>query len=415
MIQRSLLLHSSMLDKAGFEVAVDAAKGGSLAEIEEAACFARHCEALCGIAGTGCEQRGRSSLSEEQVARLRSAALRSPQIDELSPLNTFECLLRDGEAHLRPLAPCVGLEPSFFQPDGCSADSAHMPQGTRSDQQALETTLGDTSTEQILESARNLDQLSVDDVLGLIHREDGEAHRAVGKVLPRIAEAVDVLACAVGGGGRWFNVGAGTSGRLGVLDASEIPPTFGMSTQVVQGVIAGGDRALRRAIEGAEDDKDAARFELAERGLTLGDVVVAVSASGHTPFAIAAVEAAVECGARSIAVTNVPESPLAEMAEISIVPDTGAEVVTGSTRMKAGLSQKMVLAMLSTAVMVRLGRVEGSLMTHISPVSNKLQSRSLRILMSLADITEEAARAILERHDGELSAALRAIRAGSHR
>jgi N-acetylmuramic acid 6-phosphate etherase len=277
------------------------------------------------------------------------------------------------------------------------------------------TTMGDMSTEQILESARNLDQLSVGDVLALIHREDGEAHRAVGKALPQVSEAVDVLVCAIGGGGRWFNVGAGTSGRLGVLDASEIPPTFGMPAQIVQGVIAGGDRALRRAVEGAEDDGMAARLELEERGLTLGDVVVAVSASGHTPFAIAALEAAAECGARRIAITNVPGSPLAEIAEISIVPDTGAEVVTGSTRMKAGLSQKMVLAMMSTAVMVRLGRVEGSLMTHISPVSNKLQNRSLRILMSLADISEDAARAILTRHDGELSAALQAVRSGTHR
>lgn len=277
------------------------------------------------------------------------------------------------------------------------------------------TTMGDMSTEQILESARNLDQLSVDDVLALIHREDGEAHRAVGKALLQVSEAVDVLVCAIGGGGRWFNVGAGTSGRLGVLDASEIPPTFGMPAQIVQGVIAGGDRALRRAVEGAEDDDMAARLELEERGLTLGDVVVAISASGHTPFAIAALEAAAESGARRIAITNVPGSPLAEIAEIAIVPDTGAEVVTGSTRMKAGLSQKMVLAMMSTAVMVRLGRVEGSLMTHIAPVSNKLHSRSLRILMALADISEDAARAILARHDGELSAALQAVRSGTHR
>jgi N-acetylmuramic acid 6-phosphate etherase len=277
------------------------------------------------------------------------------------------------------------------------------------------TAMGDTPTEQILESARNLDQLSVDDVLALIHREDGEAHRAVGKVLPQIAEAVDVLATALGGGGHWFNVGAGTSGRLGVLDASEVPPTFGMPPTVVQAIIAGGDRALRRAVEGAEDDDMAARLELEERGLTLGDVVVALSASGHTPFAIAAIEAATECGARSIAITNVPGSPLAEMAEIAIVPNTGAEVVTGSTRMKAGLSQKMVLAMLSTSVMVRLGRVEGSLMTNISPVSNKLQARSMRILMSLADISEDAARAILARHDGQLAAALRSVRAGTPR
>jgi len=268
-------------------------------------------------------------------------------------------------------------------------------------------------TEEILESARHLDQLSVGDTLGLIHREDGEAWKAVGKQIPRIAEAVDVLVCAVGGGGRWFNVGAGTSGRLGVLDASEVPPTFGMSPHVVQGVIAGGEPALRRAIEGAEDDGDAARFELQERGLTLGDAVVGISASGTTPFAIAAVEAAHEIGARSIAITCVPGSPLAEMAEIVIVPVTGAEVVTGSTRMKAGLAQKMVLHMLSTTVMVQLGRVEGSLMTNISPVSRKLRNRSLRILMFLSELPKDEAEDLLARHDGDLASALAETRSGS--
>jgi N-acetylmuramic acid 6-phosphate etherase len=261
-------------------------------------------------------------------------------------------------------------------------------------------------TEEILESARHLDQLSVGDTLGLIHREDGEAWKAVGKQIPRIAEAVDVLVCAIGGGGRWFNVGAGTSGRLGVLDASEIPPTFGMPPHVVQGVIAGGEPALRRAIEGAEDDAEAAKFELLERGLRLGDAVVAISASGSTPFAIGGVEAAHDVGARSIAITCVPGSPLAAMAELPIVPVTGPEVVTGSTRMKAGLAQKMVLHMLSTAVMVQLGRVEGSLMTHISPVSRKLRNRSLRILMYLSGLPQPEARALLDRHEGDLKAAL---------
>jgi N-acetylmuramic acid 6-phosphate etherase len=261
-------------------------------------------------------------------------------------------------------------------------------------------------TEQILESARHLDQLSVDETLALIHCEDGEAWKAVGRVIPQISEAVDVLSCVVGGGGRWFNVGAGTSGRLGVLDASEIPPTFGMPHHAVQALIAGGDRALRRAVEGAEDDDAAARSELQERGLTLGDAVVAISASGTTPFAIGALEAAADCNARSISITCVGDSPLAEMAEISIVPVTGSEVVTGSTRMKAGLAQKMVLHMLSTTVMVQLGRVEGSLMTNISPVSRKLRSRSRRILMQLSGLGADDAQALLDRHAGDLSTAL---------
>jgi len=265
-------------------------------------------------------------------------------------------------------------------------------------------------TEEILESARHLDRLSVGDSLGLIHREDGEAWKAVGEQIPRIAEAVDVLVCSLGGGGRWFNVGAGTSGRLGVLDASEVPPTFGMPPHVVQGVIAGGDPALRSAIEGAEDDGEAATDELQRRGLTLGDTVIGISASGTTPFAIAGIEAAHEVGARSIAITCVPGSPLAESAEIAIVPVTGPEVVTGSTRMKAGIAQKMVLHMLSTAVMVQLGRVEGSLMTHISPMSRKLRNRSLRILMTLSGLSLGAARLLIAEHDGDLAAALADVR-----
>jgi N-acetylmuramic acid 6-phosphate etherase len=278
---------------------------------------------------------------------------------------------------------------------------------------STETELQKSLTEEILESARNLDQLSVGDTLGLIHREDGEAWKAVGAQIPRIADAVDVLVCAIGGGGRWYNVGAGTSGRLGVLDASEIPPTFGMAPHIVQGVIAGGEPALRRAIEGAEDDAEAAKLELQERGLRLGDAVVAISASGTTPFAIGGIEAAHEVGARSIAITCVPGSPLAESAEIAIVPITGAEVVTGSTRMKAGLAQKMILHMLSTATMVQLGRVEGSLMTHISPVSRKLRNRSLRILMYLSDLPQQQAQALLDRHEGNLEQALAEVRGRS--
>jgi len=274
-----------------------------------------------------------------------------------------------------------------------------------------EAELEHSSTEQVLESARHLDRLSVEEMLGLIHREDGEAWKAVGEQLPRVAEAVELLAAAVGRGGRWFNVGAGTSGRLGVLDASEIPPTFGMPQVAVQGVIAGGEPALRSAIEGAEDDGAAARRELAGRGLSADDAVVAISASGVTPFALGGLEAAREVGARSVAITCVAGSALAERADVAIVPATGPEVVMGSTRMKAGLAQKMVLHMLSTAVMVKLGRVEGNLMTRIAPVSAKLRGRSLRILMTLSGLCPEEGRALLDAHDGQLSAALAEVRA----
>jgi N-acetylmuramic acid 6-phosphate etherase len=265
----------------------------------------------------------------------------------------------------------------------------------------------DAPTEAIHDDARDLHRASTAEVLALIHREDGVAHEAVAKVLPAIEQAVDVLACVVGGGGRWFNVGAGTSGRIGVLDASEIPPTYGLSPRVVQGVIAGGDRALRHAVEGAEDDDEAARFELIERGLGIGDAVVALSASGRTPFALGGVEAALEVGARSIAITCDPDSPLAQTAELSISPRVGPEVVAGSTRMKGGLVQKMILTSLSTAVMIRLGKVVGPHMTHLQLASSKLQGRAVRIVQQLTGLDEAEARALLDEHAGCVDAAVR--------
>jgi N-acetylmuramic acid 6-phosphate etherase len=268
-------------------------------------------------------------------------------------------------------------------------------------------------TEGMLASARELDQMPVSKVLELIHAEDGRAHQAVGAVLPEIALAVDVLVCSLSGGGRWFNVGAGTSGRLGVLDASEVPPTFGMSPRCVQAVIAGGEPALRNAVEGAEDNDEAAAWALRERGLEPGDVVVSISASGRTPFALGAFVAAHEVGARRIAICCDPASPLAEAAEIAIAPRVGPEVVAGSTRMKGGLVQKMILHMLSTTVMVRLGRVEGNRMTRIAPVNEKLRSRAVGIVSELSGISPERARELLRAHDGCVETALAAARSGA--
>ena len=172
-------------------------------------------------------------------------------------------------------------------------------------------------TEASLSGARPLDEMGSEELLSLIHREDGAAHAAVADVLPRMAEAVEVLACSLAGGGRWLNVGAGTSGRLGVLDASEIPPTYGLPPRVVQGIIAGGDRALQRAVENAEDDPEAGALAVEERGLECGDAVVAISASGRTPFVLGAVDAAGRLGARTIAITCDPDSPLAPRTERS--------------------------------------------------------------------------------------------------
>jgi len=264
-------------------------------------------------------------------------------------------------------------------------------------------------TEASLEASRSLDEMDAEEVLRLIHAEDGVAHAAVGRELPRMAEAVEVLTCSLAGGGRWFNIGAGTSGRLGVLDASEIPPTYGLSPRVVQGVIAGGDRALQHAVENAEDDPQAGALALEERGLTIGDVVVAISASGHTPFALGGVEAATRLGARTIAITCDPDSPLAESVEIAITPRVGPEVVTGSTRMKGGLAQKMVLSALSTAVMVRMGRVRGHHMTHVSPASSKLRGRALRMVMDLGGVGRDQARELLRQTEGSVEGALEVL------
>jgi N-acetylmuramic acid 6-phosphate etherase len=262
-------------------------------------------------------------------------------------------------------------------------------------------------TEAVHEKTRDLDRRSVHEILAAIHAEDRVALEAVGKVLPVAAQAVDVLVCTLGGGGRWFNAGAGTSGRIGALDASEIPPTFGLPAGRVQAIIAGGARALSRAVEGAEDDPEAGAWELRERGLGGGDAVVALSASGWTPFTLGCLEAAHEVGARTIAITCDPHSPLAEAAEIAIVAEVGPEVIAGSTRLKGGLAQKAILHMLSTATMVKLGYVSGNLMTHLSPVSQKLRRRAERIVMELAGLSREEASRLLEETEGDADEAVR--------
>jgi N-acetylmuramic acid 6-phosphate etherase len=261
-------------------------------------------------------------------------------------------------------------------------------------------------TEAIHEATRDLDRRSVAEILSAIHGEDHNAWLAVGKTLPKIGEAVDVLVCVIGGGGRWFNVGAGTSGRMGTLDAAEVPPTFGLPAGRVQAIMAGGARALARAVEGAEDDPQAGAWELRERGLTGGDAVVAISASGETPYTLGCIEVAHAAGARSIAITCDPASSLAEAAEIAICPEVGPEVIAGSTRMKGGLAQKMVLHLLSTTVMVRLGYVHGNLMTHLLPASVKLRERAERIVMAVAGVSRERAAHLLDQTEGHVATAI---------
>jgi len=266
-------------------------------------------------------------------------------------------------------------------------------------------------TEAVLDATRDLSQRSLEQVLAAIHAEDARALTAVGEALPAVATASRRLAGCLAAGGRWLNVGAGTSGRMGALDAAELPPTFGSEPDRVQAVLAGGPDAFPHAVEGAEDDGDAARRALCARGLGADDAVLAISASGRTPFALAALDEAGARGAARLALTCDPDSPLAGAAEIAIATCVGPEVIAGSTRMKGGLAQKMVLSLLSTSVMVQLGRVEGNLMRGLTPTSAKLRARALRIVMALGGVDEARARELLERSAGRVDGALALARA----
>ena len=227
--------------------------------------------------------------------------------------------------------------------------------------------------------------------------EDGTVAAAVKSVLGEIVKAVDETVVRLEKGGRLFYTGTGTSGRLGVLDASECPPTFGVSPEMVQGVIAGGYDACYRAVEASEDDAEAGGADLEQRGFEAGDVLVGIAASGRTPYTVGAVRYARSLGAFTVALTCVPGSPITEAAELSIVPVVGPEVVTGSSRLKAGTAQKMVLNMISTATMVRLGYVSGNRMSNLQARNIKLRDRAVRIVMAETGSTKEEATAALQK------------------
>jgi N-acetylmuramic acid 6-phosphate etherase len=246
--------------------------------------------------------------------------------------------------------------------------------------------------------ARNPNSLQIDKVstlemLSIINREDQTVAAAVERVIPQIAQAVDAIAERLNQGGRLFYVGAGTSGRLGVLDASEIPPTFSIDPEIVQGLIAGGDGALRRSSEVSEDSPELGAADLRARNFASGhpDVLVGIAASGRTPYVLGAMAYAKSLGALTIAVTCVPVSAMTRFAEISIAVQTGAEVITGSTRMKAGTATKLVLNMLSTGVMIKTGAVYGNLMVNLKPTNSKLVDRARRIIMTATGCTHDRA------------------------
>lgn len=243
----------------------------------------------------------------------------------------------------------------------------------------------------------NLDNRSPLELSQTMHAADREALAAVERELPEIARAIEEIVARLEVGGRLFYLGAGTSGRLGVLDASECPPTYNTPPELVQGIIAGGDPALRRSVERTEDDESQGRRDLEQRGFAAKDVLVGIAASGRTPYVLGGIRYARELGALTIGLSCVPESKLARAAMLAITPGTGPEVVTGSTRMKAGTATKLVLNMLSTGVMVRLGYVYGNLMVNVQPTNTKLRDRAARIIATITELSHGDAAALLER------------------
>lgn len=261
-------------------------------------------------------------------------------------------------------------------------------------------------TEQRNPASENIDKLATEEVLRIINAEDQKVAAAVAAEIPNIARAVDGIVERLRAGGRLFYIGAGTSGRLGVLDAAECRPTFNVPAELVQGIIAGGEAALARATEASEDDRTAGVADLTARGFAAGDALVGIAASGRTPYVLGAIEAARETGALTIGISCTPNSELAGVAAVAITPLVGPEVVTGSTRMKAGTATKLVLNMLSTAAMVRLGHVYGNLMVNVQPANEKLRERARRIVSEAAGVDPDEAAAWLERAGNHVRTAI---------
>lgn len=250
-------------------------------------------------------------------------------------------------------------------------------------------------TEQRNASSAEIDSLPTADVLRVINAEDRKVADAVGEAIPAIAATVDRVVERFRAGGRLFYIGAGTSGRLGVLDASECPPTFSVPYEMVQGIIAGGESALSRATEASEDDPAAGERDLLARGFTAGDCLIGIAASGRTPYVIGAIRAARTLGAFTAGIACSPGSELAAAAEIAIELIVGPEVVTGSTRMKAGTATKMALNMITTACMVKLGYVYGNLMVNVQPRNEKLRDRARRIVRDACSVDDQTAAAAM--------------------
>ena len=267
-------------------------------------------------------------------------------------------------------------------------------------------------TEQRNVASAELDTKSALEIAQIINSEDRKVPEAVGKALPQIAKAIELIAQALSMGGRLIYVGAGTSGRIAALDASECPPTFNTDPKMVQYVIAGGEKALGHAVEANEDSRKLGQRDLAKRKPSKNDVVVGVAASGRTPYTVAAVEYARKKGARTVAVVCNPNSELGQAAEIEIVADVGPEAVSGSTRMKAGTAQKLVLNMLTTGAMARLGYIYGNLMVNVHTRNEKLVERGLGILEQAANVDRPTASKALKAAGNQVGVALVMLKTG---
>ena len=276
-------------------------------------------------------------------------------------------------------------------------------------------TLSTLITEQRNPNSMHVDSLSALDIVQLMNDEDKQVPLAIEKCLPQIAQAVECIVAAFQQGGRLVYIGAGTSGRLGVLDASECPPTFGVSPEMVKGIIAGGERALRHPIEGAEDSKAQAVVDLQTIQFSSKDVLVGIAASGRTPYVIGALEYAKSLGSVTVSIASNPNSAMANIVDIAIDTVVGAEVLTGSSRLKSGTAQKLVLNMLTTASMILMGKCYQNLMVDVQASNEKLKARAIRIVMQATDCDKALAEETLKQADQNAKLAIMMILSGLDR
>lgn len=267
-------------------------------------------------------------------------------------------------------------------------------------------------TEKRNPNSTTLDAMTIEEMSALMMQEDATIPKAIQKQLPEISALIEAVVERLEKGGRLFYVGAGTSGRLGILDAVECVPTFGTSPELVQGIIAGGNKAIEVAVEGAEDSMDLAMKDLKERNLTNDDVVIGIAASGRTPYVIGALNYATEVGAQTGSISNNPDAPISQLAKYPVEVVTGPEVLTGSTRLKAGTAQKQVLNIISTIAMVKLGKVYGNLMVDVQATNVKLVERSKRIIMDATGVTYEGAEEYYESSEKSVKLAIIRILSG---